>query len=1183
MKHFVKIVIFLLMVLILVACQEDRVAPTATAVSESDEAKVEPTEEPTKVPEVSVAASSAEGLISTGITISELLLGTPDSNSTEFVELYNPTSEPIDMTNWTLSYLLNEGDEETVLYRWRVGDPALIPGHGHYLLAHVGKDVGITPDGWFEESLLDRRGGLILRKADGTAVDTVGWGAAPAAGVEGDPIPMWESGMSAERMPIGAAGNGLDSEDNAADFMVVAPNPQNSGSAIVPLPDAYLTFALEIPEQVDPGVAVDGLVRITNHSDENVQDVLVTIPIPEKFEVVTMPNGGTEVDGKIQFTIAEIPANETAEAIITWRTPFTYIDHVLANYHAGAEDRITAFGAPVPISVSGGAIPIDVARTLVGNNVTIEGVATMYTGGFFAGSGTKFYIEDETGGVQVYVPSDAGAKAIEIGDIVRVTGDVEIYRDSVEVIPQDVAVDIEQTGEGEWSQPTAISIEQNEIDDLILGRLNVIEGIATRVEEFTYSYEIDLTDDLGNSTLVYIEKDTGMTAENVEVGNQYRVTGISEFYSTIRQLKPRVQDDIAEIFPPELFLNQHAANNIQPGELLTYTITAVNHIPDPLTGVQIGTRLPTGGVTLVDVLDSGEAQADGTILWQIDELAGEGEVAAVRYVVLVDDNPAEIIEVIPAAAEANELDSIVLSQPFQTFIGSGVPIWAIQGEGDRSPYVGSFATTVGVVTAVFPELSGYWVQSLEPDNNPATSEGVFVLDAVNEVVVGDVVEIYGRVREISGQTAIVPDAEAGVTIVGSENPLPTAINYDPPADPIAAEAYKEAREGMLVTVPQALVIAPTTRYGEYALVTEAQGIDTIRRTDAPVGYIIFVDDGSATTHEDQSSMAYGVARGDTVTDLTGPLAYTFGNYKIEPITVPSVASDVGELPSIAPANENQLSVATFNVENLFDPFAPHPSSPPSPNLATYRQRLNKTAEAVVAMGAPDIIGLQEVENIDILEDLVEQEQLLAFNYEPYLIEGTDARGIDVAYIVRGDKVTVDGFANYTAQEGLTSRPPLVLTATVALASGPQTIYVLNNHFTSLAGGEEATEPRRTAQAAWNVTIMDEIRAQDPDAQFIVMGDLNSFYQTLPIDTLEAGGLDHVYEFFADESEFPYTYIFEGKTQTLDHILVSPELFARLVLVEALHTNADYPMIDLEDSSARRVSDHDPLVVIFSFE
>jgi hypothetical protein len=112
--------------------------------------------------------------------------------------------------------------------------------------------------------------------------------------------------------------------------------------------------------------------------------------------------------------------------------------------------------------------------------------------------------------------------------------------------------------------------------------------------------------------------------------------------------------------------------------------------------------------------------------------------------------------------------------------------------------------------------------------------------------------------------------------------------------------------------------------------------------------------------------------------------------------------------------------------------------------------------------------------------------------------------------------------------------------------------------------------------------MEQIQAADPAAQFVVLGDLNSFYQTLPIDTLQEGGLRHVYEWFGD-APLPYTYIFEGRTQTLDHILVSDALFEHLTTVQTVPIDADYPIPSPDDATARRVSDHDPLIAVFSFE
>ncbi|MCA9960526.1 MAG: endonuclease/exonuclease/phosphatase family protein, partial [Anaerolineales bacterium] len=371
-------------------------------------------------------------------------------------------------------------------------------------------------------------------------------------------------------------------------------------------------------------------------------------------------------------------------------------------------------------------------------------------------------------------------------------------------------------------------------------------------------------------------------------------------------------------------------------------------------------------------------------------------------------------------------------------------------------------------------------------------------------------------------------------------------------------------------------IAPTTRFGEYALVRQTVGVETVRRTN-DVGFVIFVDDGSTVAHEDQSTLLYAVKKGDMVSQLFGPLAFTFGQYKIEPLLPPQIGVAERPLPSLPPLADNELRIATFNTENFFDNSDPHPSSPPLPTRDEYEHKLAKLADAIVHMGAPQIIGLQEVENIDVLTDLAATEALASFNYQPYLIEGYDSRGIDVGYLVRTDVVTISGFTAYPEPNGLMSRPPLVITATVQGPSGPLTFYVLNNHFLSLSAGEEATEATRTAQAAWNVTIMDEIRAAHPDALFVVMGDLNSFYETPPLTTLQASGLHHVYEFLPDE-ERPYTYIFEGATQTLDHILLSPELFDAVTAVTALHIDANYPLPSTDDVSAKHVSDHDPLIV-----
>ncbi len=1159
--------------LLLTACDSEETAtatPPATAVPD-----------PLPTP-----PGNAEPTVQTeGVFFSELLLGVPGGNSQEFIELYNAGSEPVDLMGWSIFYLLGEGQEQELVYRWT--ETAVIPPHGHLLLVREGQDVGAAADGFFSQSLFERKGGLLLRNKTQQTVDLLGWGDAPAEFTAGEPAAAPADGASLERLPGGEAGNGQNSGSNAADFAALpTPKPQNSGSPLTPQPDEYLTIAVTAPEAIEPGTEFSLAVEVGNVSQTTVTNVTVSVPIANHFELLATPDGAELADGRLIWTIPEISANGSQTAEISLQSPFSYVDTLLTGAFADAEGYLAAFGQPRLISMAGGAIPIATARGLVGSVVSVEGIATMYTGGFFAGStGNKFYLQDETGGIQVYVPGGQRQVSVDIGDRVRVTGLIEPFRDSLELIPVDVPQDVEILGVAEQPAPLPVTAEDVNNSDAILGELVVIEGTVLVVEEFSFDYQVQIDTGPGETATVLIEKDTGATAELVEVGQDYRMVGISEFYQGLRQVKPRRQSDIVEIIPPIVLLEMQADNTARPGDVLTYTVTAANYTAEPLTDVLIELEVPGGAANALQVQpEQNGIAANGGVIWQVDELEAKGGTAVVQYFFTVPDAQAEPLVATPAQLTAAEQAEPVLSNGFTTFMGDTVPIWAIQGEGARSPYVGIEAATSGVVTAVFPELNGFFIQDLEPDDNPATSDGLFVFTGVLPITVqvGDLLDVNGRVREISGQTALQVDSLNNIVLNSSGytnvfDPVP----YDPPRDPAEALLYNEALEGVLVGLAQpALVVGPTTRFGEYSLVYEKWGVTSVARTDES-GFLMYVDDGSTVAHDDQSSLPYAVAKGDLVQNVVGPLAYTFGNYKIEPINMPEVVMVERPLPTIRPAENNEFSIATFNVENLFDLLTPHPSSPPLPTVLEYRAKLDKVAQTIVAMGAPTIIGLQEVENLEVLQDLVEEEPIAGFGYEPFLVEGNDSRGIDVGYLVRSDLATVESVAAHDAPGELFARPPLVMTATVHLDSGDQTVIMLNNHFLSLSAGEEATEPVRAAQAAWNVTVMAQLAADNPEAHIVVLGDLNSFLQTLPLDTLEEAGLQHVYRTLP-EAERPYTYIFEGRSQTLDHILVSSALFDQLTLVEALHSNADYPIGDPEDSSYRRISDHDPLVVIFGF-
>jgi len=1162
----------LALLLLLAGCKTE---PTPTAVPSP------PAATPTPTPAEPAAVPASEG----GILFSELLPGVPGNNNLEFIELYNAGPRPVDLNGWSLWYLLGSGQDEKLIYAWK--SPADAPGYGHYLLARAGQDIGLIGDAEYDVSLFEGKGSLLLRDAEGETVDALGWGDAPKEFSSGSPAPAPQEGGSLERLLGGEAGNGTNSGDNAADFSANPnPNPQNSGSQITPRPEGQLVISLSLPENVEPGKEVKVVVEAQNLTGQTAHDVRVSIPMIENFEIVSLPAGASQTDGRIEWTIDKLADGESETATVTLSSPWTYLTTLVRGAYveaaeAAADWPLRAYAPPTPIAVAGGSIPIATARTLEGKRVTIEGTATMYTGAFYAGGGTKFYLEDESGGIQVYCPGGAGIVEVELGDRVRVTGEIEVYRNSLEIIPGTYPDDVEILEEqaAEW-EPTLVTIQAAGSDESIPGRLVTVEGTVTRIEEFSYSYEVDLTDDQGYTQLLYIEKETGISVEPLELGQSYLVTGISELYDSDWQVKPRLQSDFAQVFSPELMLEMAAHNSVPAGGVITYTLTAYNHTDAPLTNLRIVATRPAAGVSIAEVLDDGESEGTA-VVWTLPELAADGGRAVVRYTAQVNAEGGAQILAPAAIATADQWSDPVRTISLLTFVGSGVPIWAIQGDGIESPYVRSQATTEGVVIGVFPELEGFWIQELETDQYTSTSAGLFVLvEAEVEVEVGDLVQVTGKVREKSGQTLLHLLAAEDLTLVSSGNELPTAVELDPPRDEERTIAYYEALEGMLVQVSQpAVAVAPTTKYGETVLVSNKWGIERVMRGD-PTGFFIFVDDGSSTTHYDLSTLPFALQSGDIMTGVVGPLAYTYDNYKIEPITEPAITPTDRPLPMLEPAGGATFSIATFNVENLFDFQDPNPSDPPKPSLGEYKHKLSKTAEAIRAMGAPTIVGLQEVENIGVLEDLAEQEAIVEFDYRPFLIEGTDSRGIDVGYLVRGDQATVEGAAAYPALEGLTSRPPLLITVTLKLEGNP-TVYVLNNHFTSMSGGEEATEPRRNAQALWNVTLVERILAAEPEAYVVVVGDLNSFYDSLPLDSLREGGLRHIYEFVAPDR--PYSYIYQGESETLDHILVTSSLYGRLARVEALHINADYPPAAPDDASPRRVSDHDPVIAVFSFE
>jgi predicted extracellular nuclease len=509
----------------------------------------------------------------------------------------------------------------------------------------------------------------------------------------------------------------------------------------------------------------------------------------------------------------------------------------------------------------------------------------------------------------------------------------------------------------------------------------------------------------------------------------------------------------------------------------------------------------------------------------------------------------------------------------------------IQGDGFESPHQYTYLETTGIVTADYQGESkkGFFLQDPEGDGNPDTSDGIFVYNRWTDVNVGDEIYLVGKVKEYYGLTEVY--YARTITILSSDNPLPDAVELNPPCGDYASDVYYESLEGMLVSVSDMKVVAGTDRFNEFAGVVEDLDVERVFQDDpAGTGELIFVDDAGGCRLQVES--------GWVVKGLYGPLDYSYDEYKILPAR--SIELEVIEHGrNLKPAKDYKaLTIATYNMYNFFD----------DKYVAT---DFAKHAHAIHDfLGEPDLIAVQEVEKIELLQQLAATWPIEA-EYEAILINGPDVRGINVGLLYRTDRVGSinyaearqyhtyldDGYGpgtdpNYVCPEGanpLFSRPPLVVNLEILGKKGSTSdLWMIINHFKSKGAYEPYyadPEPRRIEQAEWVSSLVDEINDGHPDAKVVVIGDLNDFVDSAALAALTASGLHHLnYEV---EKEDRYTYIYRGVSECLDHILITPSLKKAFDEAMVIHFNPDFPhwTYIYDRSTGIWSSDHDVLMCV----
>jgi predicted extracellular nuclease len=586
-------------------------------------------------------------------------------------------------------------------------------------------------------------------------------------------------------------------------------------------------------------------------------------------------------------------------------------------------------------------------------------------------------------------------------------------------------------------------------------------------------------------------------------------------------------------------------------------------------------------------------------------------------------------------------------------VGRSAAIHDVQGASHISPLKSACVVNVaGIVTA--KTSNGYYFEDPNPDGDPATSEGVFVFtSSAPSVNVGDALLVSGTVSEFrpggTSSTNLTTTELSGPKsrLVSSGNPLPAPVVIGaggriPPDQVIENDAsgdvensgifdpnqdgidFYESLEGMLVQVNDAVAVGPTSVFGG---ATPNNEIPVVGDNGANAGLltprggiVVRPDDFNPERIILNDLIAGGpdlplVNVGDRFPGaIVGVMDYSFGNFKLQVTQLPAVVSGGLQRETAGEPGPGQLSVATFNVENLA------PTDPPA-KFATLAGLI------VNNLKAPDLLAIEEIQDnngtvdngtvdasstwgllISAVQDaggpVYAYRQIDPVNDEDGGAPGGNIRqgflfrtdrGLSFVDHAGGDATSPTevtsgaGGPELTLSPGridpnnaafLDSRKPL---AGEFLFRGRK-LFVVANHFNSKGGDDPLfghyqppeffSEIQRNQQAAVVNGFIDELLSVDPNANVVVLGDLNDFQFSSAIATLKGNPavLNDLIDTLPENER--YTYVYQGNSETLDHILFSNNLFERHAFAyDVVHVNSEF-----YDQS----SDHEPQVVYISF-
>ena len=256
--------------------------------------------------------------------------------------------------------------------------------------------------------------------------------------------------------------------------------------------------------------------------------------------------------------------------------------------------------------------------------------------------------------------------------------------------------------------------------------------------------------------------------------------------------------------------------------------------------------------------------------------------------------------------------------------------------------------------------------------------------------------------------------------------------------------------------------------------------------------------------------------------------------------------------------EDTIKIAFYNVENLFDT-ENDPSNPGDDEFTPagemkwtterYKKKLSMLTRVIEAMEFPEVVGLAEVENKEVLEDWVSEPTMADHDYRVAHLESNDYRGIDAGLLYRANAFKLLNIEDYiiTFPDDLNYRTRDILMVK-GILENKDTLTIYVNHFPSRRGGQDESESKRIYVATQLRRLIEATFASYEEARIIVMGDFNDepFNQSIA-DVLGADktaseqpqALFNPMWQLTDKGAGSYNY--RDNWQMLDQIILSGEL------------------------------------------